>query len=270
MTTAIIFPFDNFGGAGTGAGAQLLGDALREILDDNEAETAPTRADCYRGQLEIVEAEFDTPKQVADWRKRGRALARQSLADSDFTLWLAGNHLGVLPVLEELGKETLVLQFDAHLDIYALHDTTRHLSHGNYLSHADVPLPRVVNVGHRDLFLPPAEIAKSFEAAYPATELALDPAPALRALKAKAAAAKRIWIDIDCDALDPSVFPAVQLPLPFGLTPPLFLRLLEVVWSKKVAGVSLSEFDPGRDVRDTSLNFLGWFLEWLLLKRYEG
>src|SRR5262245_11629957 len=76
MTSAIIFPFDNFGGAGTGAGAQLLGDALREILDDNDAETAPTRADCYKGQVEIHEAEFQTAKQLADWRKHGRSLAK--------------------------------------------------------------------------------------------------------------------------------------------------------------------------------------------------
>lgn len=269
MTTAIVFPFDNFGGAGTGAGAMLLGDALREIIDDNAAETAPTRADAYKGKLDVVEAEFETPKQVADWRKRGRSLAKQTLADSDFTLWLAGNHLAVLPVLEELGEETLVIQFDAHLDVYALHDTTKELSHGNYLSHADVPLPRIVHVGHRDLFLLPKSLAGTFASVHSATGLAIDPTPAIRDLKAKAASAKRVWIDLDCDAIDPAFLPAVQGPLPFGLAPHLFLKLIDAVWSKKVAGVSISEFDPGRDVRDTSLNFLGWLMEWLLLKRYE-
>ena len=87
---------------------------------------------------------------------------------------------------------------------------------------------------------------------------------------AKAAAAKRVWIDVDCDVFDPAFFPAVPLPLPFGLTPPLFLRMLEAVWSEKVCGLSVSEFDPGRDVRDTSLNLLGWLLEHVLLRRYGG
>lgn len=269
MTTAIVFPFDNFGGAGTGAGAQLLGDVLREILDDNAAETTPTRADAYKGKLEVLETAFETPRQVADWRKRGRALAKQALADSDFVLWLAGNHLAVLPVFEELGKDALVVQFDAHLDVYALHDTTKELSHGNYLSHADVPLPRLVHVGHRDLFLKPESLAETFESVHAAVDLAIDPTPAIRDLKAKAASAKRIWIDIDCDAFDPAFLPAVQAPLPFGLAPQLFLKLLDAIWSKKVIGVSISEFDPGRDVRDTSLNLLGWLMEWLLLKRYE-
>lgn len=269
MTTAVVFPFDSFGGAGTGAGAQLLGDALREILDDNAAETAPTRSDAYKDQLQIREVVFETPRSLLDWRKRGRTLAKQCLEEDDFTFWLAGNHLGVLPVLEELGKDTLVVQFDAHLDIYALHDTTKELSHGNFLSHAQ-SLPRLVNVGTRDLFLKPETVAKTFDGVYPAADLAVDPSPAVKGLKSKAASAKRIWIDLDCDAFDPAYCPAVQLPLPFGVSPPLFLKLLDAVWSEKVCGLSISEFDPGRDVRDTTLNLLGWLMEYVLLKRYEG
>jgi hypothetical protein len=31
--------------------------------------------------------------------------------------------------------------------------------------------------------------------------------------------------------------------------------------------MSISEFDPGRDVSDASLNLLGWLIEWFLLKQ---
>ena len=51
----------------------------------------------------------------------------------------------MLPVFEELGPDTLVIQFDAHLDCYALHDTTEELCHGNFLLHAEGPLPKIVN-----------------------------------------------------------------------------------------------------------------------------
>ena len=85
-------------------------------------------------------------------------------------------------------------------------------------------------------------------------------------LKAKATAAKRVWIDLDCDAFDPSAVPAVAEPLPFGLLPPAFLALFEAVWAGNVVGMSVSEFDPGRDVRDTGLNLLGWLVEYVLLK----
>jgi arginase family enzyme len=269
QSTIVVFPFDLFGGAGTGAGAQLLGDAVREIIDDTDQETRPSRADALRGKLRVRELPFETPDQVRDWRKLGRQVARQVLKSRDFCLWLGGNHLSVLPLLEELGADTLVVQFDAHLDIYGFHDTTAELSHGNYLRHAEKPLPQIVSVGHRDLFLVPDEIATAFAAAYSAVEVATELERVAAALRVKARAAKRVWIDLDCDAIDPAYLPAVQQSLPFGLTPTAFLRLFDAVWSEKVAGVSVSEFDPGRDVRDTSLNLLGWLIEWVLLKRHE-
>jgi arginase family enzyme len=79
-----------------------------------------------------------------------------------------------------------------------------------------------------------------------------------------------VWLDLDCDAFDPAFLPGVRQPLPFGLTPTAFLALLAAVWSEKVVGLSVSEFDPARDVRDTSLELLGWLIEYMLLKRHGG
>jgi arginase family enzyme len=268
-TTVTIFPFDQFGAAGTGAGAELLGDAVREILADTEEETRPCRADILRGAVEIREFSFDTMAKLAAWRKIGRQAVRKAMKAGDFLLWLGGNHLGVLPVLEELGRETLVVQFDAHLDVYSFHDNTTALSHGNYLRHFDAPRPRLINVGHRDLFLTPREIAATFEAVYPALNVSCDLDSVAAKLCATAEDVKRIWIDIDCDVFDPTAMPAVQQPLPFGLTSAAFLKLFEAVWSKKVVGMSLSEFDPGRDTRDSGLELLGWLTEYVLLKVHE-
>jgi agmatinase len=264
-TSIVVFPFDQFGSAGTGAGAQLLGDAVREIVDDTEQETRPTRADAYRGKLDVTEVAFDTMEQLRGWRGTGRKLARKALEGGEFLLWLAGNHLAVLPVLEELGPDTLVIQFDAHLDIHAFHDSTAELSHGNFLLHAEKPLPKLINIGHRDLLLRPREIEKVFQTTFSAEAVACDGAAVARELRKRAKAAKRIWIDLDCDALDPAFLPAVQHPVPFGLSPPIFLQLIRAIGFEKLAGVSISEFDPGRDVRDTSLNWLGWFIERMLL-----
>jgi agmatinase len=268
-TTVTVFPFDQFGSAGTGAGAKLLGDVVNEILDDTENETRPSRADCLRGNVEVNEFAFETMSQLRDWRKAGRSEARRVLKGKQFLIWLGGNHLSVLPVLEELGSETLVVQFDAHLDIYSFHDTTTELSNGNFLKHFERPSPRLVNVGHRDLFLTHGEIAGTFEGVYSAEEIAIDLDRVAAELQAKAAEAKHVWIDLDCDALDPAAMPAVPQPLPFGLLPTVLLKLLNSVWSEKVVGLSISEFDPGRDMRDTGLNLLGWLVEYVLLKVME-
>jgi agmatinase len=267
--TVVVFPFDLFGSSGTGAGAQLLGDAVREIIDDTEVESRPTRADALRGRVTVREAAFETIEQVRNWRARGRQMVKPALKPGEFLLWLAGNHLAVLPLFEELSPDELVVQFDAHLDIHDFHDTTKELSHGNFLKHAERPLPRLINLGHRDLLIPAKEIGATFEAAYSAEEIATDLDRVVKSLRSKVASAKRIWIDLDCDAIDPAFLPAVQHPLPFGLSPTVFLKLLDAIWSAKVAGFSLSEFDPGRDLRDASLNLIGWLIEWMLLKHFD-
>ncbi len=267
--TAVVFPFDLFGSAGTGAGAQLLGDALREAVADTDAEDRPTRPHAYADRLRVEEHPFETLEQVRAWRETGREAARRLLAAGDFVLWLAGNHLGVLPVYEELGPDAVVVQFDAHLDCYDLHDTVEELSHGNFLLHAAGPLPKVVNGGHRDLFLLPKDVRRAFAEVHPAEAVAAYTGKAAAAIRRRVRRADRVWIDLDADVLDPAFAPAVPQPAPFGLAPGQLLALIDAALSDKLVGVSVSEFDPGRDVRDQTLNLLGWLVERLLLKRFE-
>jgi arginase family enzyme len=269
-TAAVCFPFDLFGSGGTAAGAQLLADELREILADNRRERTPTRAQAYTDQVRLRELTFETLGAYDRWRSQGRRAVRRALDRGEFLLWITGNHLGVLPVYDELGPDTLVVQLDAHLDIHHFHDCTRELSHGNFLRHCEGPLPVVVNVGHRDLLLRPDDIQEFYRAAYPARTLALEPDRVVKELRRLAASAARVFLDLDCDVFDPSWFPAVTQPVPFGLGPQQVLQVVDAAWSDRLAGVAFSEFDPGRDQRDQALATLVWLLEYLLLRRYEG
>jgi arginase family enzyme len=271
-TSAVFFPFDLFGSGGAGAGVGLLADAVREMLADNRRETVPTRARAYTGRVRVRELAFEKVADYSAWRERGRRAARAALRRGDFLLWVTGNHLGALPVYDELagaGADTLVVQLDAHLDVHHFADCTAEPSHGNFLLHCAGPLPPLVNLGHRDLLLPAEYVARHYRLTFSAAELAVDPGPALKAVSAAAGAAGRVFIDLDCDVFDPAYFPAVAEPLPFGLAPPLVLRLLEAAWSPRVAGVLVSEFDPGRDRNDQSLGLLVWLVEYLLLRKYE-
>ena len=161
------------------------------------------------------------------------------------------------------------MQLDAHLDIHHFADCTRELSHGNFLLHCTGPLPPLINVGHRELLLPDDYVRRYYRAAFPAAALASDPGPALKAVGAACAAAPRVFLDLDCDVFDPAFFPAVGQPVPFGLSPQQVLRFVQAAWTGRVAGVLLSEFDPGRDQNDRGLATLVWLLEYLLLLRYE-
>lgn len=261
--TVIGFPFDQHGSPGSRAGAALLVDAVREMRKDARRETKPRRSHAYRDDLKILEVPFDTPGQFKRWKERGAAAFAKH--HDAFPVWLSGNHLGVLPVLESLGPDVLVVQFDAHLDIFELDEVDDRLSHGNFLLHAEKPLPKLINVGHRDLFLPQERIQKHYSETLPSPRW-LDPAKPLAELQKTAKAAKKIWIDIDCDAFDPIHFPAVSEPEPMGLAPVQLVGVLDAIWSRKVVGISISEFLPQRDADDHCLATLCWLLEWVFLK----
>jgi agmatinase len=270
-TRALFFPFDLFGSSGTRAGVELLADAFQEMLADNRRERIPTRARAYTGKVRFEEFTFDTLQAYTDWREQARQAVHQAWLRGEFMLWITGNHLGVLPLYEEIAhhQDALVVQFDAHLDIYNLSDCTTELSHGNFLLHCEKPLPTIINLGHRELLLRPDYIARYYQKCFPASELAVNPQPALAFVTQACQSASRVLLDVDCDVFDPAYFPASSHLQPFGLSPQLFLRFLEAAWCPQVIGLALSEFDPARDLRDQGLSTLLWLLEYVLLKRHE-
>ena len=75
-STVVVFPFDLFGSAGTGAGALLLADALRELLADAKRETRPARADAFRDKVRVKEFTFETIAECEGWRKAARLAVR--------------------------------------------------------------------------------------------------------------------------------------------------------------------------------------------------
>jgi hypothetical protein len=91
----------------------------------------------------------------------------------------------------------------------------------------------------------------------------------LAEIEGSLAGADRILLDIDCDVFDPAFFPATGRPVPAGLSPLDVLRVLGCIPLEKLAGVVLSEFDPGRDQTDRSLGLIVWLLEATLLARHE-
>jgi arginase family enzyme len=271
-TTAVFFPFDLFGSSGTGAGANLLAEAFEEMLADNRRETVPTRANVYAGKVTCRRFAFETLQSYQDWQEEAQRTVHRAWRSKEFLLWVTGNHLGALPIYEELGrsaKRTLVVQLDAHLDIQNFAECTTEPSHGNFVLHCRPPRPKIINIGNRDLLMPSDYVQRYYQAAFSAQQFTIDPEPALEQVRAAAEGAERVLIDIDCDVLDPAFLPAVTHPLPLGLSPAMLVRVINAAWSDRVVGVAVSEFDPGRDRSDQSLGLLAWLLEYLLLKRYE-
>ncbi|MBX7102678.1 MAG: arginase family protein [Gemmataceae bacterium] len=263
-TTIFVCPFAMFGNPGTQHGAELIADAVREMLDDAAEESRPCRSVAFANQVTLTELPLATPGDVGAWRMRARAAAREALVAGHFLLWIGGNHLSVAPLYEELAAipGACVAQFDAHLDVYHFDDVIEDETHGNFVRHLD-PRPPIVNFGRRDLFLPTMETRKFYRHAVGPLE---DRQTAIAAAKR----AKRLCIDIDWDVLDPAFFPAVGDALPMGMSPVELLQIMKSLWSPRVCALSLSEFDPARDDGDRSLQLAVWLIEQVLLWRHEA
>lgn len=268
-TRAVFFPFDLFGSGGTKAGVELLADAFQEMLADNKRERIATRARAYANKVRFEEYTFETLADYQDWRGQARSRIRQILRQNEFLLWVTGNHLGALPIYDELPKDTLVLQLDAHLDIYNLSDCTSELSHGNFLLHGEQPLPKIVNLGHRELLLRTEYVQRYYHTNFSAVEFTLDEAGVLGKLQNLCASSGGIFLDLDCDVFDPVYFPATSQSRPFGLAPLFLLKVLNIVGNARLTGFAISEFDPARDRNDRCLETLMWLIEYVLLWKYE-
>ena len=80
MANVVIFPFDTFGNEGTAAGAMLLGDALREAIDDTAEEDRITRPHSFADTLTILEHTFNDMVALQQWKRTGRETARSLLS----------------------------------------------------------------------------------------------------------------------------------------------------------------------------------------------
>src|SRR5262245_48550585 len=108
-TSAIFFPFDLFGHSGTRQGAELLADAFQEMLVDNKREKTATRARSYTSKVRFEEFTFDRLDAYQSWRSDARKAICEVWQHGDFLLWVGGNHLGVLPVYDELARRNTVV-----------------------------------------------------------------------------------------------------------------------------------------------------------------
>lgn len=267
-TKVVVFPFDLFGNSGAAEGSKLLADEIRTMLRDSYAETSETRALAWRDQVRLRELPMDDLSALKRWRERGCHAIRRVLKGGDRFIWLSGNHLGVLPVYEEIDSASVtVLQLDAHLDMHHFADTLDTPSHGNFLLHARQPLPKVFNVGHRDLLIPPLAIEKVFAGAISAMDFIKDEAGSLKKIQKHLQG--KVFLDIDCDVMDSAYFAATGRPVPLGLSPAQMLRIFELIPTENLVGIALSEFDPSRDVSDRGLSLLIWWLEYFFLKFHE-
>jgi agmatinase len=186
------------------------------------------------GDLDLPVAGWDRVEPLV-------AAAASSLLDAGHTpVLLGGEHLVTLPAFAAAlarHPDLCVLQFDAHLDL-------RPDYQGNPFSHATVMHriaelagpERVMQWGVRSGTREEWEWARRNRTVVATMEEVRE-----------RLAGRPLYLTLDLDVLDPSIFPATGTPEPGGVTFREFQQALLALRGSRVVAADLVEFSPGHD-----------------------
>ncbi len=171
------------------------------------------------------------------------------LSDNKKVVALGGEHLVSYPVIKEFYEkysDLIVVHFDAHTDL-------RDEFFGEQLSHATV-IKRVYDfLGDNRIyqFGIRSGLKKEFEFAKKHTRLFKFDAKSLPALTNEMKG-KPVYITIDLDVLDPSVFPGTGTPEAGGLTFKELMDALKTLNGLNIVGGDIVELSPHYDASGVS------------------
>ena len=166
---------------------------------------------------------------------------------------IGGEHtitLGTAKGLQDLVQRTVIVSFDAHLDLRNEFQGLT-LSHTTFMRRIDEELKpaRIIEVGTRAVCKEELAYAKKTGIKYYTThEIRKQGAATIvDQLKKELAKYTHIYISVDMDILDPAYVPAAQNPEPDGLETHTLLEMLAAICDKRTIGFDVLEVAPNYD-----------------------
>jgi len=202
----------------------------------------------HKGKCTLINQRFDeSPRGYLN-------RVKDSILSSKRCIVLGGNHLSCLPVHEaarEKGMFRIVL--DAHRDYTKL--PVGDPTHANFLSIVG-NMQDVAFYGYRD---------GVYDTSCDADQYKCHDLDGLKTLMKSLEEGTRIYVDIDLDVIDPSLFPATGSPLPNGLSVSDVLDTLDVIGIDRIDIVSFEEYIPlsdsdGRCI-DIAIELISYIME---------
>jgi agmatinase len=176
-------------------------------------------------------------------------------SESRLPIMLGGEHTITLGAQPILGSESLLIVFDAHLDM-------RDEYLGSHLNHATVM--RRIWEGGRSLSMAfigtraatPEEIqfAKKEGIEFFTSRMIwkYGSAEVTKKILKMAEEAKNVYISFDMDSVDPGFAPGVGTPEPLGLDPHTAVQMLYSFVGEKLVGMDIVEVNPLRDCGEST------------------
>jgi agmatinase len=191
-----------------------------------------------------------TASDGADNSERAREAAAALLERGVVPVCIGGDDSIPIPILRAFDRDgpLTVVQVDAHLDFRDEVDGVREGYSSAMRRASEMPhVERIIQVGLRGVgSARPSDVADARAAGGVLVAASQIRADGIGSALAAVASADRIFLSFDCDALDPSVFPAVSAQSPGGLSYADAVELLRAT-GPRLVGAAFTEFVPARD-----------------------
>jgi agmatinase len=191
-----------------------------------------------------------TASDGADNSERARQAAAALLERGVVPVCIGGDDSIPIPILRAFDRDgpLTVVQVDAHLDFRDEVDGVREGYSSAMRRASEMPhVERIIQVGLRGVgSARPSDVADARAAGGVLVAASQIRADGIGSALAAVASADRIFLSFDCDALDPSVFPAVSAQSPGGLSYADAVELLRAI-GPRLVGAAFTEFVPARD-----------------------
>lgn len=193
--------------------------------------------------------------EVKETLKRLELVTKEFLEAKKLPIFIGGEHTITLGAMRSVGRNAVVVSFDAHLDL-------RNEFMGLTMSHAtwmrrlreQVRPEKILEVGTRAVDKDELDYAKKFNIPFfTVNQIMKDGVEkTTEKIRELLAGHERVYLTIDMDVLDPAFAPAVQNPEPDGLSMHVFLDLLCGVCDRWVVAFDLVEVAPHYDMGVTA------------------
>jgi agmatinase len=240
-------PFD--GTSSYKPGSRFGPSAIREASCNIETFSLRTLEDIDRLKICDIGDLLVTHGNLVETLRSVERVIAEIVKGNRFPIILGGEHSITYGAVKAMGKDVVVVQFDAHMDL-------RNEYLGEKWSHAcvmrriteEVGVPHLIEVGVRAPSKEEYQFAKKNGLNFFTSENVNGNLRETRErIKKLLDPASRIYLSIDIDCLDPSVAPGVGNPEPEGINITTLLSLIQGIVDSRVRALDVVEVSPPND-----------------------
>jgi len=230
-------------------GARFAPTAIREA--SLNIETYSFRASIDIEDLKLHDlGDLHVTGDAVETLKREEQVVKELIDAKKISVLIGGEHTITLGAARAMGKNVAILDFDAHLDTRNEY-MNQTLSHTTFMRRINEQIKptEIVEIGTRAVCKEELSYAKKAGISFFTSQQIRKDGAEQTAKKIKKLLddAKKIYLTVDLDVLDPAFAPAVQNPEPDGLCPHHLYDLVTKVCDKRTLAFDVVEAAPPYD-----------------------